>query len=520
MKTQIQILLRGTVVAALFVLGLAHAQTGYWQDSFETYSPGTGVSAPWQGDGGGNLITTSQHASGAKALELAGSPGGCWAAICDREIPMTNSLYIEFSLRPSRNHAGGCHPWVGLVGLRTTRSWSSAQGYWFLTLQTGAGQSILGGYPGQAGAQVLSNWSYDQWNKIGVLYQNNQTNVDFTYFINGKQLGPYHLQNYGFENALKYLAFDSGDGTTWIDDVTITSAPLKATDLYITNATVTADGYANFEVVTPFSGVHSLLVSPNLKDWDSVATLEGPTNRFFVNSYPDTLTDMGNIFVRVALGLVPQFQFNLNLNCTAGTLVAGTPSVSFPQSVQSYSAFLEGNRIANPAAATNVFFTGPPGCGLTNALPEGSDLDPENYGANNWSPWLTNPSVPPPGRWTVSYGGTNMFFDQPDARTHFVIPHPTVVVSNGVLVSLDWLYRNPTTGEALSGAPAYMTELVVEVFGGTPFQRIYDSDHLSRGATNHVFSSTLLWSEVESLAISYSDDLVGNGNYYMVFYAK
>ena len=34
-------------------------------------------------------------------------------------------------------------------------------------------------------------------------------------------MGPYHLQSYGFENALKYLAFDSGDGTTWVDDVLV-----------------------------------------------------------------------------------------------------------------------------------------------------------------------------------------------------------------------------------------------------------------------------------------------------------
>lgn len=291
-------------------------------------------------------------------------------------------------------------------------------------------------------------------------------------------------------------------------------------DLYITNATVTVDGYANFEVVTPFAGVYSLLISTNLRDWESVDSLEGPTNRFFVNSYPTTMAEMGTVFVRVEVGLVPQYQFNLDFSTAAGTLVVGTPSVGFPLSVQSYSANLEVKRIASLAPATNVFFTGPPGSGLTNALPEGSDLDPDNYGADYWVPSLANPSVPPLGRWTVSFGGKNLFFDQPDAQTRFVVPHPTVVVSNSLLVSVNWVYRDPTTGQTLAGSPAFVRKVVVQVFGGIPSQEIYDSDDLPRGTTAHVFSSTLLWSMVESLTISYSDDLAGNGNSYTVFYTK
>lgn len=290
--------------------------------------------------------------------------------------------------------------------------------------------------------------------------------------------------------------------------------------LYITNATLTVDGYANFEVVTPSFGIYSLLISTNLSDWESVETLTGPTNRFFIYSYPTTMAEMGNVFVRVAVGLVPQYQFSLGFSATVGTLVAGTPSISFPQTVQNYSTWLEMNRLANPADGTNVFFTGPPGSGLTNAMPAGSYLDPENFGANYWSHTLTNPSVPPPGTWTVNYGGTNLFFDQPDALAHFVVPHPTVVVSNGVLVSVNWVYRNPTTGQALSASPTFLRGVTVEVFGGSPSQSIYDSDDLSRQATNHVFSSALLWSEVESLSITYGDDVGGDGNEYSVFYTK
>ncbi len=222
--TPLQLLAALTVCFTLTCSG--QAQTGYWQDSFETDTPGAPVPAPWQGDGAGNAVVTAQHYSGASALELDGSVGGCWASLCDREIPLTNSLYVEFSIRPGSNHSGGCHPWSGLIGFRTTRSWVTAQGYWFLTLQTGATNTILGGYPTAAGVPTLSNWSYNQWHKIGVLYQNYTTNVDFTYFINGTNVGRYHMPSYGFESALKYLAFDSGDGTTWIDDVLVGPATM------------------------------------------------------------------------------------------------------------------------------------------------------------------------------------------------------------------------------------------------------------------------------------------------------
>ena len=211
----------GVMAVWLCTSGISHADTGFWQDSFESYQSGASASAPWQGDGGGTVIATSQHSDGTKSLELDGGPGGCWASICDREIPLTNSMYVEFSIRPSSNHSQGCHPWVGMIGFRTIRSWSGTQGYWFLTLQTDSGRSVLGGYPGEPGVQKISTWNYDQWQRIGVLYRNNTTNVDFTYYIGGQKIGPFHLKSYGFESSLQYLAFDSGDGTTWVDDVRV-----------------------------------------------------------------------------------------------------------------------------------------------------------------------------------------------------------------------------------------------------------------------------------------------------------
>ena len=361
-----------------------------------------------------------------------------------------------------------------------------------------------------AGAAPLSY----QWRKSGMNLVNggNLSGVTTTNLM---------LTNIQTNNAGGYTVVVTnayGSATSVVASLTVLPVAPPDNGLYFTNVTMTPDGRALFEVVTPSNGVYSLLVSTNLSDWISVENLEGPTNRFTV-TWPDPpwrISDFRSLFLRAAVGLVPQFNFRLNLSDTAGILVAGTPSVTFPQSPH-YSAFLEGNRLANPAADTNVFFTGPPGSGLTNALPEGTGLDPDHYGKNYWSPRPAAPSVPPPGRWTVKYAGTDLFFDQPDVQGRFVIPHPTVVVSNGVLVSVNWVYRDATTGQALGGPPAFMTGGAVEVYGGAPSQRLYDSDQLSRGTTNHTFAATLLWSEVNALDISYNDDL---DNDYVIGYSK
>ena len=300
--------------------------------------------------------------------------------------------------------------------------------------------------------------------------------------------------------------------------------------LYITNAVVSPEGFAQCEVVAPSNGLYSLLLSTNLQSWDSIKKLDSwnppgdapaPTNRFFINSDPLSAAQVGNtFFLRVVVGLVPKYQLLFHFHNTIDTLAVGTSSVSFPQSISDYSAHLDVERVTSSPDGSQVFFTGPPGSGLTNAMSTGFSTDPGGYDA--WydsSPMLNDPAVPPPGRWTINYNGTNLIFDLPDAQTptRFVVPQPTVVVSNGLLSSVSWIYRNATTGQALAGPPAFLSDVVVEAGGGTPHQRIYDSNPLPRATTAHSFSPALLWSDVADITISYDDDL---GNRYIVFYIK
>ena len=256
------------IFACLAAPHLTRAQTAYWQDNFDSYTAGQSVPAPWFASGGPNVITTSQSYASTQSLELDGAVGGCWSAICYRQIPVTNALYLEFAVCPSGDHDEGCHPWVGLIGITTTPDWTTAQGRWFVTLEY-SGQSILGGYPGQPGTSVLSTWSYDQWLPIGLLYQKSPNNICVTYFINGTTFGPYNFVPCSYENSLQYIAFDSGDGATWIDDVLV--GPPSMTPRTLT-LTVVNDQLA----LSLFgaSGVSYMLQSStNLVNWSNVATL-------------------------------------------------------------------------------------------------------------------------------------------------------------------------------------------------------------------------------------------------------
>lgn len=206
------------VVAYLITAASLLAQDTYWQDDFEGYVAGVAAPSPWVASGGGDVISTSQHYAGLKSLELDGSAGGCYSALCFRPVPAGTCLYIEFAIRPSSNHKQGCHPWVGASSLGTTADWSTWQSRNLFVLDY-ANRAILAG----DGTTVLSTWNYDQWRKLGVLYKNNGTKISLTYFLDGTRRGPLYFDVLSYENSLRYFEVESGDGTTWIDNV----RPLK-----------------------------------------------------------------------------------------------------------------------------------------------------------------------------------------------------------------------------------------------------------------------------------------------------
>jgi len=195
-----------------------------------------------------------------------------------------------------------------------------------------------------------------------------------------------------------------------------------------------------------------------------------------------------------------------------------TPATSFPVTLDSYSAMLGVDGDTGYPAATNVFFTGPGGSGLTNAPADPNNSNTGGDGAshaNYQSPIIINPAIAPGGTWTVNYKGTNQIFSVPDpqAASRVVVPYPTATVSGGILQSVSWVYRDAATGVALGGPPAYMTHIQLQIHGSSAENELYDSDNLSPCTTSNVVTSLVTGSDVSGISMAYQDSL---GNDYVI----
>ncbi len=192
-----------------------------------------------------------------------------------------------------------------------------------------------------------------------------------------------------------------------------------------------------------------------------------------------------------------------------------TPTVGFPVTWNSYSATLNVNNDTNLPAATNVFFTGPAGSGLT-----GSPADPSNSNTNfnsgsYQSLIISNPPDAIGGTWVVNYKGSNLTFNvaDPQVTNRVVVPYPTLTESGGNLLSVNWIYRNATNGATLSGPPGYMTSIQLQVYGGSG--SLYVSANLPPSTTSAAVSPPVSMSSISGIGLAYQDAV---GNNYVVSY--
>jgi hypothetical protein len=295
--------------------------------------------------------------------------------------------------------------------------------------------------------------------------------------------------------------------------------PRSTTAPVFTNGTA-AGGYFQGQLVVVPGMCYTMQISTDLQNWTSVGLLSSTSNRLdLLDQSP--VSSQHRLFYRVAVGnLMPaSFNFNFHEFASAGNFGSGySPSVSYPVTLSSYTAYLMVDNDNRLPAVTNVYFSGPAGSGLA-----GTPGDPNNSYVNlsnaaYQSPFVSSPAIAPGGTWTVNYKGSNQTYSMadPQAASRLVIPLPTASVSGGVLQSVGWSYRNCTNGATLGSAPAYMTGLQVQVDGFSG-GRIYDSPQVTPNATNHTLTSTVLWTNVSAIHMAYDDTL---GNHYVVTFAR
>jgi hypothetical protein len=287
----------------------------------------------------------------------------------------------------------------------------------------------------------------------------------------------------------------------------------------LTNAIISGGDFS-FQVLTTSNQTFTIEVSSNLASW-SVAGTETATSSIVSLTDPSGVSAVPQRFYRIMLGGESKgssgsFNFSFLEFTSAGNFNGGssTPDTTFPVSLNSYSALFEVDNDTNYPDATNVLFTGPSDSDLTNAPgdPSNSNISADN--ANYQSPIISNPAIAPGGTWVVNYKGSNETFSvtNPPSASNLVIPYPTITVSGGQLQNVSWVYLNATNGATLSGPPAYMVNLQLQVYGmsqGT----LYDSTNLPPTTTSQAVSPSVAYSNVSGIGLAYQDTA---GNNYIV----
>jgi hypothetical protein len=281
-----------------------------------------------------------------------------------------------------------------------------------------------------------------------------------------------------------------------------------------TNASV-AGGTFSVQILITSNQLYTIQVSTNLTSWTSVGS-DTATSNVMTLVDPRGTAGFSRQYYRIMLGAVASYSFFFLEFANAGSFNSNTtPNVSFPVSLNNYSAALQVNDDANYPAVTNVFFTGPAGSGLTNAPGDPNNSNMSDNSAFYQSPIISNPAIAPTGSWVVNYKGSNQTFTVSNPANQLVIPYPTLTVSGGALQSVSWVYRDAITGATLGGAPAFVSNIQLQVYGNSSQASLYNSPNLTPATTSQTLSTPVPYSSISGIGLAYQDAL---GNNYVVMF--
>ena len=286
------------------------------------------------------------------------------------------------------------------------------------------------------------------------------------------------------------------------------------------NPKLLPSGQVQVQLATEVGQSYTIEVSTNLVTWQPVGSVPNVDTNLLTLVDEEPVTASPCRYYRAKVGLTKIYGMWFNHYAQGGSFSGGlTPAVAYPLSINAYTAGFDMENDAPYPDASQVFFSGPAGSGLSNtaADPQNSWIDDE--GAEYQSPAVFSPAYAPGGDWTVQYKGTNYVFSMadPQAPSRLVVPVPTFVVAGDVVESVSWVYRAPDTGALLPAPPAFMTGIQVQIEGYVG-GRIYESPWSDDPAnTSHTLEESVLWSNVSAVNMAYDDSL---GNHYVVFYQK
>ena len=293
--------------------------------------------------------------------------------------------------------------------------------------------------------------------------------------------------------------------------------------LYLTNAVLLSNGCGQIEVRTPEAAKPYALLYSYAKDfcylsdaqrWGVVTALTNSATNSYVITLPEPMSSIGTIFFRVAPLGQPVYWLEYSIY-SSGKLTNDLGSVTWPKQPDGWDAELTVQNSTNFPVRSAVLFTGPPGSLVTKkpAASESGGGYEHYYRVSGFG------TLPPAGTWLVQYADAVLTFPMldPQVSSRYVVMLPQLVVSNGLLTSVSWTYRNAITGAILAALPDFVAASKSVTVSSLKHQNIYDSPPAERARTNHVFSPPVAWGDVGALNIGFHDSL---GNEFGFSYHK
>jgi hypothetical protein len=284
------------------------------------------------------------------------------------------------------------------------------------------------------------------------------------------------------------------------------------------NATINGTNY-NASASTDSGGNYSLLVLPG--GWVVGVDSQGLAQRGYGLAFDQAAdTSTGNQTVNFQVGTPPvgTFFFRHTLGVVGEFGNSLSPAVTYPVSIRNNRAIFHVANELNPPNSATVFFTGPPGSGLTNA-----QADPTFGAVTNgtdvfyFSTSVKNPRTAPGGNWAVIYrtNANNLNVPDPQAATRILVPLPTINLSNHVLRGLSWSYKDQN-GNSIAGTPGFVQTSRIDLIDQNG--NILDTE-VFPATTTYSYPATNLypWSAVGILRLDYYDGL---GNQYFVTFTE
>jgi hypothetical protein len=193
-------------------------------DGFEAYTQNDFPATNWSLSGNTQIYATSVSSrTGSQSLYTYGLIGSNWAALAHRQFTWSPRLKFSFAVFNGTEPLSGPHHFHGSAQLNTGPSWqTSGRGLIFF----GSDGKIYATEfdDNTVSGEVLAEFSPGKWYDVTILYDASQAGlVVLTYFIDGKQVGIYTYPQIAEEGSMGYLAVSSGGGSTWFDDVEVST---------------------------------------------------------------------------------------------------------------------------------------------------------------------------------------------------------------------------------------------------------------------------------------------------------